>query len=355
MDLPALSGRLAEIRARVRPDDPESASKALTEAVSFIRAEYETFDAMARQEADRIVAGLIELGARCAEQDLPGALEGPEKRAATRAVAAAREKHLLAVDLVAVLERPPAIDHMAVTSTRPIFLNGLQLVLDLLFDARSSPMEGAAFITKYALAIWTIDELLVAFDLAQRAFVNQAYSHVRTIHEVLDKLDLFHRDPAWAEFWVDKGTEYPHWKELTPAQVREKLGRERHDPLYNFLSNIGPHMSFRGLQARGGIIEASEHTRDTTAMFCVAGAPLEHELIVVNILVVHAALAFAARIARVFADKLNIDEVHQRLGTCAGEFRSMMLTTAVLRAVAQADVNEETFRRLLRLTDLPGA
>ncbi len=351
MDFRRFAQRLSDIRARVRPDDSESASKALKEAVAFIKAEYETFDAMARREADRILDGLIELGAQGAEKALPGMPEGTEKRSTARAVAAARKEHFLALDLVAVLERPPAIDHPTVTSTRPIFVNGLQLALDFLFDARSSPTKGKAFFAKYGLAIWAVDELLVAFDLAQRAFVNQAYSHVRTVHEVLDKLELFHSDPTWAEFWIDKGTAYPHWKELTPAEVRKKLRRERHDPLYNFFSNMGPHMSFRGLQARGGMVEDREHPRATSAMFFIAGAPYEHELVVVNVLVAHAALAFAVKIARVFADKLNTEEVNQRLGRCAGEFRSVTLTSAVLRAAARSGVDAETFRRLLRVAE----
>jgi len=317
----------------------------------FFKAEYETFDAMARREADRILDGLIELGAQGAEQALPGMQEGPEKRAAIRAVAAARKDHFLAVDLLAVLERPPAIDHPTLAAVRPVFLGGLQLALDFLFDARSSPTKGKVYFAKYGLAMWAIDELLVSFDLAQRAFVNQAYSHVRTVHEVLDKIELFHTNPTWAEFWVDKSGEYPHWKELTPAQVRKKLGRARHDPLYNFFSSMGPHMSFRGLQARGGMVQGPGDSGDTSAMFFIAGAPFVHELIVVNVLAAHAAIAFAVQVGRVFADKLNETEAKDRLGKCAGEFRSVALTTSVLRAVARARVDAEAFGRLLHVTD----
>ncbi len=348
MDLRTFAARLAAIRAQVRPDDPDSASKALKETVEFMKAEHKTFDTMARREADRILDGLIELGTQGAEKALPGMTEGPEKRSVTRAVAAAREDHFLAMDLVAIFERPPAIGGPAVSTARPVFLNGLQLALDFLFDARSSPTKGKVFFAKYGIATWAVDELLVAFDLAQRAFVNQAYSHIRTVHEVFDKLELFHRDAAWAEFWVDKGAEYPHWKELAPAEVRKKLGRVGHDPLYNFFSSMGAHMSFRGLQARGGMVSGREHPQNT---FFIAGAPLEHELIVVNVLAIHAALAFAVKVARVFADKLNKDEVNQRLGTCAGEFRSMVFTTDVLRATARTGVDAEAFGRLLRVAD----
>jgi len=40
--------------------------------------------------------------------------------------------------------------------------------------------------------------LTAAFYLAERRYTTQAYNHLRTVHDLLDKAELFFEQPQWA-------------------------------------------------------------------------------------------------------------------------------------------------------------
>jgi len=102
--------------------------------------------------------------------------------------------------LIAVLEQKPDKKPEIIDDTRVIFTTKLQNVLDFLLDVREKRQQGVAGFAKISLFYLCIDELLTAFHLTQHAFVNQAYSHIRSIFENLDKIDLFHQQPEWCPF-----------------------------------------------------------------------------------------------------------------------------------------------------------
>jgi len=158
-----------------------------------------------------------------------------------------------------------------------------------------------------SISYWIIDELISAFHLAQRAFTNQAYGHIRTGYEILDLIELFDVQPEWAKLWVS-GDEQKTWAELRPAAVRKKLGEPKFDPMYAFFSELGSHGTFRGLQARGGGIQ--NEIKDVTRIkLFVGGTPQVHHIVWTNSLCVYTALALLVKMTRVFAAYLNAEEI----------------------------------------------
>ena len=138
----------------------------------------------------------------------------------------------------------------------------------------------------------------------------------------MDKLELFSRDERTAEFWVDEEDEKLVWQRLKPSKVRRALGREPTDALYHFLSSMGPHSTFRGLQARGGFTSGEQGRQ---AAFFIAGAPLDNNIVTSNVLVVRAAAALAQTVARVFSRALHPDDVRARLDTCSAALGALLV------------------------------
>lgn len=54
-----------------------------------------------------------------------------------------------------------------------MFLPALQVVGDFLYDVRQGTFQGGLAAVHYGLLLGLIDELLVAFHLAQRSFAHQ--------------------------------------------------------------------------------------------------------------------------------------------------------------------------------------
>ena len=72
-------------------------------------------------------------------------------------------------------------------AAKPLFLDALQSVMDLLFDATREDQHGAGQFASLSMLYWAVDELNVAFYLAERMYTTQTYSHLRTVHDLLDR------------------------------------------------------------------------------------------------------------------------------------------------------------------------
>jgi hypothetical protein len=100
----------------------------------------------------------------------------------------------------------------------------LQCLFDILHDATQDSQDGPAKIAILGLSYWLFDELTVAQYLARRNYSTLAYTHLRSVMEILDKIELFTQKPENAELWTS-GNESEIWTKLSPARVRELLGR----------------------------------------------------------------------------------------------------------------------------------
>lgn len=140
----------------------------------------------------------------------------------------------------------------------------------MLWDATRESQHGVAQFATLGLLYWTVDELTAAFYLAERRYTTQAYAHLRTVHDLLDKAELFFQQPEWADVWGsdDKGTIL---RELKPGAVRKKLGRPSFDPIYGFFTELGTHGTFEALRKR---VTQKEKKEDRTQVAMRIGGDL---------------------------------------------------------------------------------
>jgi len=125
----------------------------------------------------------------------------------------------------------------------------LQRMVDLL-DRNEAALQGIPNFHIFFALVWAcLDELVVALHLARHQYLLQANSHLRAVVEAADKIALFRKDHSQTLFWSSEDWQV-RLRELSPRRVREKLGRDRFDELYGYLSEAGTHLSFRAFQDR---------------------------------------------------------------------------------------------------------
>jgi hypothetical protein len=308
--LAELKERLQKVIESLDPTNQEDFARKLTDFLGYSLENYEQLDREAKEYVDRVSENF-----RSASQAIVDKIpDGLQKRQMQRQIGIMGGAHFPAASLIEILASPPTFSHPILTPTKTIFEKLLQNTLDVLYDATRHSHEGAANFAKIGLSYWIVDELLSAFHLAQHAFVNQSYAHIRTSYEILDLIELFDVQPDWAKLWVSEN-EKEIWSELKPAAVRKKLGEPKFDPMYAFFSALGSHGTFRGLQARGGgILKSDKNDRARIKLF-VGGSPHVHNIVWTNSLCVHITLALLIKMSRVFASYLNAEEIKEVLLT----------------------------------------
>ena len=179
-------------------------------------------------------------------QDAP---DGADMRAMKRMVALGRKRHFEAKKFIDYL--PTILEKEDSLVDEAVFVLGktLQCLIDILHDATQDSQEGAAKVAILGLSHWSFDELTVAQYPARRNYSTLAYTHLRSVMEILDKIELFTKKPETAELWAS-GNEREIWKKLSPPRVREMLGRDSHDPVYKYFSEEGSHATFTAMRPR---------------------------------------------------------------------------------------------------------
>jgi hypothetical protein len=318
ISLAQLKGQLKQL---IEESDATNASQVqgkLWEFMQYSIENYEALDEEAKSYIDRVFKGL-QKAAQAVADALP---DGPDKRQMVRQLSLAGGGHFLAENLISILESPSQHLSPVVTAARQAFAQLLQRTLDVLFDATRHTYKGPANFAKIGLCYWAIDELLAAVRLAQCAFTNQCYAHVRTVSEILDLLELFDKQPQWAQLWVT-GDDKEVWSNLRPGAVRKKLGAPKSDPMYSFLSEHGSHGTFRGLQARSLRVDRKDGEDKKSFKVWVGGSPIMHHIVWTNSLCVYTALRLLVKCAGIFAEYLNADEIEGVLkssGEATGRF-----------------------------------
>lgn len=302
MTLEELTKKLAELTAGVSHQDQAATGAALGLFFKFCAENYDKLDGEARRRVDD-VAEVLRENMQEAVKHLP---DTAENRRLKRELASIGGEHQSADALLKILESDPQVtDDPIIGACRAATLEIVQYLLNVLYDVTKKSHQGSATFAKISLSFWTVDELLTALHLAQRGFSNQAYAHIRTVHEFVDKLELFHRDPKWADVWVS-GTTKERLRELSPSAVRTKLGNAKHDPVYSYLSAIGTHGSFEGVQARVMARTPVEDRKQFTAF--VGGSPLTQHIVWTCTMVVYTSTLMLVRSIEYFKDCLHGDE-----------------------------------------------
>lgn len=275
--------------------------------IMYINEHYEQFDEDAKEMADSAVDNLIKKIKNIVE-DID---EGPLKQQMQELIKNIPNKYYIdSKKLVEGLERKSTQDKDIINSTRNYFIQKLQIILNTLSSLVNEKHEGKASFAKISLFYFCIDELLAAFHLAQHAFINQSYSHIRSIYEMLDKIELFNTEPKWAELWM---SEDPKDKkkiihELSPASVREKLGRDRYDKLYSMFSELGPHGTFTAIQQRSAKLIKNEKEEGKPQIYLwVGGSPFEHNIVWIMSFLIYSVFSVLIKLIKVYDIELNDD------------------------------------------------
>jgi hypothetical protein len=317
---------------KANPDE----TNVLPAVLAFLKEEWANFDATALPEANRILDGLLRVGAENARKALPTLEDGTQRRETRRLLAYTEGDHQSALDAVKVLERETKQEHPVVSRASAAFIPALQCCLDFLYDARQEEPQSRVDIVLIGLLLGMVDELLAGFHLAQRGFTAQAFAHARTVEEVTAVAEVFLADRALFDEWLGvKNAEEEKrvfWK-LNNA-VKKKLGTEGTDKLYAFLSAVGTHAQFRRLQVR--IDETTAVGRTATFTFIGSTSRIE----AANVLVVRAAVALAQTLARVFFSRLNANDVQVQLTKCTSGLAQ--LTKDYLLPIAEQTKIEPT-------------
>jgi len=285
-------------------DSPSAMQQVMPQFLSYSIENYENLDAEAKAHLNSVFEEL-KRQARKAAAVLP---EGGPKRNLERVLGTVEGHHFNAADFLSGLESSIKIELPILPAARAAFTDLLQRILDFLFDVTRRIHQGFPIFAITGLFYWAVDELLVAIHLAQRGFANQCYAHIRTVDEILDKAQLFHEKPQWATLWAT-GSDREVWNELKPAEVRKKLGEPKYDPMYAFFSALGPHGTFKGLQARTALYANPKDEDRRMLKIWVGGTPQVRHIVWTNTMCVYSAVKTLARCSSILAQWLNPEEV----------------------------------------------
>jgi len=258
----------------------------------------------ARQYADLVRQEIFDFLNRVIAE-LP---ESAEKRKAKRMVARVERRLPNARVYLENLTLQNAVQAERTEGAAQIFVPLVQSTLDMLHDSTQSVLHGVESNANAILLYWAVDELLAGFHLARCAFCTQANAHTRTVIEILDKVELFHQQPKWAEVWAS-GNESKAWNELRPASVRKKLGRVRPDSLFSHLSNHGSHATFAGAQRRTRVEKDDAGTR--RRLIAIGGMRSDEERLFSSMGCIVAAGYTVLKAAAVLCDSLDVEETTQ--------------------------------------------
>lgn len=247
----------------------------------------------------KVIPDLFEIGLR----NVP---DSPDKRRMIRVIAGTRGKHHRSRALLERLGMPYPVPRPIVEAARSIFLEAHQSILDLLWDATQQSQNGAAQFATLGLLYWTVDELTAAFYLAERRYTTQAYNHLRTVHDLLDKAQLFFHHPQWAEVWGSDDKQ-KIIRELSPGAIRKKLGKPKFDPVYGFFTELGTHGTFEALRKR--VTQTGEKDGRTQIAMRIGGTPRESEVDMVIACCIMTVLSTLVTIGQVYETRLHTVEV----------------------------------------------
>jgi hypothetical protein len=177
-------------------------------------------------------------------------------------------KRMLAeLDLPAFVERREDLLNAVGDSLEPLY--------GVIVNARAGPTTGRGeqVFGIFYLLTRGLSDVLAGAHLVSHCYLSQAYSVMRPVLDGCDLVELFAQDPARAALWAN--TTQGH-KDFAPADVRELIGVDRHDPVDSHFSECGSHPRFAGARLSGGMRIGRENPDDKTAILRIGPMWPEH-------------------------------------------------------------------------------
>lgn len=315
-----LKTNLERLLHNVTPGDMQTITQKMGEHLAYSLQHYDELDEETKKITDDSIESIKNYSAQLLTQ-LP---DSKIKRQLDRLHASSMGKHFDIEAHIKALEAPlENIDDNLRECIR-IFTSGLKYISDLIYDITQNTLQGPANFAQLSLLMICVNELLVTLHLLKHRYVNQAYSHIRTIFENLEKVELFRVKPQWADVWAGND-EKKKWDELRPAKVREKLGKEKHDPIYGLFSSLGIHGTFQAVQVQTARKVKEKEDRPSFTVF-VGGTPFEHNTVWVNGFGIYALYSVLLQLMRSFERYLNVEEGEEILKKIFDELKNYIGT-----------------------------
>jgi len=258
----------------------EEIQQIISDHMNYLSSNYSDLDDELRAIIDKYFEKMFEL----AKENISNMPEGLDKLKNQRLLKRAKRQNFDAGLLTNTLEKKNTDEKPILIDTRDVFVSTLQNIVDFLSDITEHSLRGINQFAILSLSYLIIDELLTTFHLSQHNFFNQAFTHIRTITEELDKIRLFNQEPKWADLWVSEKPEDKKniREQLSPSGVRRKLGRNSFDPMYGLFSELGPHGVYKGIKARTTMEISNEESDKINTQLWIGGCPVESNIICVN-------------------------------------------------------------------------
>lgn len=182
--------------------------------------------------------------------------------------------------LISKLELPENEDNEIKHEVAIIFEEGIGTILDLMSDVQDNSENSESTFAILLLFSSIIDELIIANHLLKHNYMNQAFSHIRTIYENFDKIELFKTKPEFVNVWINNPNS-DNYRILSPSGIRGLIGKPKFDKHYNTLCELGTHTSFDNLRSRFDV-KTNELGELEQVTFWLGGAPFPHNVIFGN-------------------------------------------------------------------------
>lgn len=312
--------------------DPEKLQELSFQALQFLSKNYLNMTTEMQEIADRVIDASIEI----IDSSLKNAPDTKEYRAAKRQLRTLKRSLPSATSLIADLEQRGEIKEPVIAETRVLFEKYFQVFLDAVYDAMEGTHRGSPSFAIISIFCMCIDELVTAFHLAQHGFANQAYTHIRTVLESLNLVELFVRDASFADLWCsdDKRTKA---RKLSPKAVRKKLNIED-DPTYRFLSAHGPHSTFDSIRSKSARKREQSADGNPEIHFFLGGTKIVMHLIWANVGCIQALSLALASIGKTFPDHINFEDYTGIAKELAREYKEY-ITRYIVQFFKESDVD----------------
>jgi len=301
----------SQLAKKLAAYDPEDAQVILDIKIQHMLQALENFrdlDEEGKALVNEWIAGIADSVSTKAAH-LP---DSARRREMERAAATLSGRHYRVSDLATELASNPSESEPFIEEGESSALKLLQHAADLMFEgARSRPCDKASLVLT-ALLSGVMSDLTAAVHLGKHRYCNQAINLVRTAHETLDKIELFRQEPSWIDLWNSGGFQ-EQWRELSPAKVRQKLGKEAYDPLYSFYSETGTHVQLKSIQNRTVIEKDNDTDANPTVRIWVGGTRIAFVIVLTFSWILHEIARFLSAAARTYAEYLNPSEVEKIL------------------------------------------
>lgn len=288
---------------------------------TYVLSNYDKLTPQAQKKADELQEKMV----RQLDDVVSKLPESLDKRRLKRLSRGAKGHRLFSQLHIKTLENPVESSSKLHVKSRELFVEHLQVIMDFYQDIlESGTMRGVATFSRISLLAVSIDELLVAFHLSQRNFGGQAFSHIRTIYEAVDLIDLFNREPQWAELWTSEKPWQKVWDELSPSKVRLKLGKENiFKEIYSLMSGLGSHPSFEMMRARCRKTKGLSEKGNPIILVKIGGSSSSKEAVFSHFfLLLSVIMVMAAEIIS-FGDRLNTNEAESAMIKCCMDYADL--------------------------------